>query len=109
MRRDSGQRSSLHQGKPDAIFRFCPLPFTSLRTHNMRMRDEDPISRGGFAYRQNADGTIDSICLRCFLTAGKALKVAALHEIEKQHDCHVWMGPVDQQLPASPAQLSEPL
>ena len=88
---------------------FTRCSFTSLRTHNMQMRDEDPLSRGGFAYRQNADGTIDSICLRCFLTAGKALKVAVLHEIERQHDCHVWMGPVDQQLPSTLARLSEPL
>jgi hypothetical protein len=26
-----------------------------------------------FQYRSNADGTIDSICLRCFLTAGSCL------------------------------------
>jgi hypothetical protein len=40
-----------------------------------------------FAYRTNADGSIDSICLDCFLTAGSAQWLPDLKEIEKDHDC----------------------
>ena len=40
-----------------------------------------------FAYRTNADGSIDSICLDCFLTAGSAQWLPNLKEIEKDHDC----------------------
>jgi hypothetical protein len=40
-----------------------------------------------FHYRVNADGTIDSICLRCYLTAAKAEKEADLHELEAAHRC----------------------
>ena len=38
-----------------------------------------------FAYRTNADGSIDSICLDCFLTAGSARRLSDLKEIEKDH------------------------
>ena len=41
----------------------------------------------GFAYRKNADGTIDSICLSCFLTAAKARSVEELAVAEKSHEC----------------------
>jgi hypothetical protein len=38
-----------------------------------------------FAYRTNADGSIDSICLDCFLTAGSAQQLPQLKELEKDH------------------------
>jgi hypothetical protein len=40
-----------------------------------------------FAYRHKADGSIDSICLTCYLTAATANNEAELHEREKAHDC----------------------
>ena len=40
-----------------------------------------------FYHRVNTDGTIDSICLRCFLTAAKAEIGSELREIEAAHQC----------------------
>ena len=40
-----------------------------------------------FSYRQNKDNSIDSICLRCYLTAGTADSEAELHELEGAHEC----------------------
>jgi hypothetical protein len=40
-----------------------------------------------FYYRVNADGTIDAICLRCYLTAAKAANEADLNELEAAHQC----------------------
>jgi hypothetical protein len=36
----------------------------------------------GFTYRQNGDGTFDSICLHCFLTVGTAESIEALKKNE---------------------------
>jgi hypothetical protein len=41
-----------------------------------------------FYHRLNADGTIDSICLRCFLTAVKAEIGADIQELEAAHECY---------------------
>jgi hypothetical protein len=40
-----------------------------------------------FYYRENANGTMDSICLRCYLTAATAESEADLHEREAAHQC----------------------
>jgi hypothetical protein len=40
-----------------------------------------------FAYRRNGDGSIDSICRICYLTAATADDEAELHEREKDHRC----------------------
>ena len=40
-----------------------------------------------FHHRVNADGTIDSICLSCFLTAAKADIGSDLQELEAAHQC----------------------
>jgi hypothetical protein len=40
-----------------------------------------------FRYRVNSDGTIDSICLRCFLTAARVENEADLHAREAAHLC----------------------
>jgi hypothetical protein len=40
-----------------------------------------------FYHRLNADGTIDSICLNCFLTAAKADIGSDLQELESAHQC----------------------
>jgi hypothetical protein len=40
-----------------------------------------------FHHRVNADGTVDSICLRCYLTAGSARDETALHALETAHRC----------------------
>jgi hypothetical protein len=40
-----------------------------------------------YHYRENADGTIDSICLRCYLSAGSARNETVLHALETAHRC----------------------
>lgn len=40
-----------------------------------------------FFHRLNADNTIDSICLSCFLTAARVENKADLHEREAAHQC----------------------
>jgi hypothetical protein len=40
-----------------------------------------------FRYRRNADGTIDSICPHCFLTAATVENEADLQELEAAHQC----------------------
>jgi hypothetical protein len=40
-----------------------------------------------FTYRQNGDGTFDSICLDCFFTVGTAESIEMLKAIEKNHIC----------------------
>ena len=44
-------------------------------------------SNQSFPHRKNEDGTIDSICPCCFMTAGTALNEAELSEIEHNHTC----------------------
>jgi hypothetical protein len=44
-------------------------------------------SQFAFAYRLNGDGSIDSICLTCYLTAATAENEAEVHEREKVHHC----------------------
>jgi hypothetical protein len=41
-----------------------------------------------FHHRLNADGTIDSICLNCFLTVASAAIGFDLHEREAVHQCY---------------------
>jgi hypothetical protein len=40
-----------------------------------------------YAYRRNADNTIDSICLICFLTVATAKNESLLSEAERSHKC----------------------
>lgn len=40
-----------------------------------------------FSRRFNCDGTIDSICHRCFMTIGTVVREADLESIERQHHC----------------------
>jgi hypothetical protein len=40
-----------------------------------------------FAHRNNRDGTVDSICLGCFVTIATEWSKSELLEIEKQHEC----------------------
>ena len=49
---------------------------------------EDPyFTRTGFARRKNSDYSVDSICLKCFYTAGSALIEGRSEEIESDHRC----------------------
>lgn len=48
----------------------------------MNRRDSESAA---FAYRTNANGSIDSICLDCFLTVGNAQQLSELKDIEKDH------------------------
>ena len=41
----------------------------------------------GFAIRQNPDGSLDAICLTCFVTAGTAMSESELPAIERNHQC----------------------
>ena len=40
-----------------------------------------------FSHRRNKDGTIDSICTRCYVTVGTALNESELPKIEHSHTC----------------------
>jgi hypothetical protein len=42
-----------------------------------------------FTYRQNGDGTFDSICLDCFVTVGTAQDIEMLKAIERNQTCDV--------------------
>jgi len=41
----------------------------------------------GFTYRQNTDGTVDSICRCCFRTVARAHDQASLYSAESNHRC----------------------
>jgi hypothetical protein len=57
-------------------------------------------SQLAFAYRRNGDGSIDSICRICYLTAATADNEAELHEREKDHCC--WVGRRNGRKPIDP-------
>ena len=40
-----------------------------------------------FSIRRNPDGSLDAICLKCFLTAGTTFRESELLSIEKGHRC----------------------
>jgi hypothetical protein len=40
-----------------------------------------------FVHRSNRDGTIDSICSRCFVTVATGLRTADLRQHELDHKC----------------------
>jgi hypothetical protein len=63
-----------------------PLTVCLGMLHYSQLRQTTDM-KGKFHYRVNADGTIDSICLRCFLTAAKAENESDLHELEAIHQC----------------------
>jgi len=42
-----------------------------------------------FAHRQNKDGTIDSICLHCFLTIASSKSIRTLAMTESRHRCDI--------------------
>jgi hypothetical protein len=50
----------------------------------LTMRDAESRK---FQHRVNADQTIDTICLRCYLTAATADNEADLQELEAAHRC----------------------
>jgi hypothetical protein len=49
----------------------------------MPARESVPAPK--FHYRQNEDGTVDAICLRCFLTAATASTLDELSKKELEH------------------------
>ena len=44
-------------------------------------------SHSAFTTRQNPDGSLDVICLHCFLTAGTTKNKSELLAIERRHQC----------------------
>ena len=40
-----------------------------------------------FAHRSNSDGTVDTICIRCFQTVATVSDEAELAKIEQEHIC----------------------
>jgi hypothetical protein len=46
-------------------------------------------SKARFTRRLNADGTFDSVCLRCYRAAGHAERSRDLAAVERSHDCHL--------------------
>jgi hypothetical protein len=58
------------------------------------MATKESLKPADFYYRQNGDGTVDAICLRCFLTAATAATLEELTKREKAHgDFCVWRKP----------------
>ena len=51
------------------------------------MREGVFPSEQKFAYRQNQDGTIDSICLLCYRTVCSATSKDGLGDGERMHKC----------------------
>jgi hypothetical protein len=49
--------------------------------------DSKNLSPSQFVVRRNDNGTVDAICLVCFLTAATAGTEAELHERENAHQC----------------------
>jgi len=45
------------------------------------------VGESEYAHRENADGTFDSICLRCFQTIVSANSEMELVESERKHSC----------------------
>jgi hypothetical protein len=45
----------------------------------------------GFEIRRNADGSLDAICLTCFVTAGTAMSESELPTIERAHQCDIYL------------------
>lgn len=45
---------------------------------------------GGFAHRENKDGTFESICRQCFITVAVADNAADLKKPEADHLCDPW-------------------
>lgn len=41
-----------------------------------------------FKYRENVDGTLDSICLACLGTVGSAAAESDLKLVEREHVCN---------------------
>ncbi len=62
------------------------------------MIDRSPHRAPEFQYRNNGDGTWDSICLRCFLTVGTAKIVAELVDMENAHNCYMKKPPEAERL-----------
>ncbi len=53
------------------------------------MTSPSSLSPSKFRYRQNPDGTWDSICLLCFQTAASAEHFEDLAVLEEQHRCEI--------------------
>ena len=47
-----------------------------------------PTSGQQFCLRLNRDGTLDSICLKCFLTVSHGKSEADCAQLEKNHVCN---------------------
>jgi hypothetical protein len=55
----------------------------------MNIRPLQPL----FYHRRNPDGTFDSICLTCFLTAGDHVREKDLAVCEQDHRCECGLAP----------------
>ena len=47
----------------------------------------DPVRHPVFAHRQNKEGTVDSICMKCFATVALSLREAEVEQREHGHRC----------------------
>jgi len=63
-----------------------PWLSSSRRTKDMAQPDKLE-----FAHRRNSNGTIDSICRRCFVTVANAIEPSDLEQSEHQHICDPWV------------------
>jgi hypothetical protein len=73
------------------LFSFASIdsnvPQLALQAQEGTMSNTNAVDCCQFAYRRNGDGSIDSICCICYLTAATADNQVELHEREKDHRC----------------------
>jgi len=63
--------------------------FFQVSLRALAMKCKKQIGAHYFAYRQNSNGTIDSICLDCFRTVATSSDRQLLAEKEHEHHCEV--------------------
>ena len=72
-------------------FLLCPVPNRisrlNLLERSVSHRDSVVAQSLKFAHRCNPDGSVDSICYRCFATVATAKVESELHRYEQQHVC----------------------
>jgi hypothetical protein len=69
------------------------------------MAVNDSLPPVEFHHRKNTDGSVDAICLNCFMTAATAASLEELRKMELEHGnfcqskkCPVWVNFVGEQI-----------
>ena len=76
-------RNQSHFRREGLVPFHLPCPLKRMRYHIAM----DPVTRPVFAHRQNKEGTVDSICMKCFATVALSLREAEIEQREQGHRC----------------------